>query len=135
MNKNEIKSDDEILSRYQKMTHDKDCDPILVQAEITLLNFTNSTTGKVSQKKSIQVKCLPIIVTPDRYLELYKEHNSEFWDMGRGIYQKIFWFKPTTHMTGTFDLFDANIEEIYAFFNKVKNVKTQTNEKGGIILP
>lgn len=129
------KHDDEILTRYQTMTQKQDCDPILVQAKVTLIPFLDAPSGKTTYKKNIQIQVMPVIITPERYLAFRNDFKSEFRDMGQGIYQKIFWFKPTPKTKSIEDLFAENIEAIYAFFNKVKNVNFKRNSSGGIILP
>lgn len=129
------KHDDEILTRYQTMTQTQDCDPILVQAKITLIPFIDTANNRTTYKKNIQIQVMPVIITPERYLAFRNDFKSEFRDMGMGLYQKIFWFKPTRKTKSIEDLFAENIESIYAFFNKVKNVKFTRNDKGGIILP
>ena len=129
------KNDDKILTRYQMMTQKQECDPILVQAKVTLVPFLDASSNKMTYKKNIQIQVMPVIITPDRYLAFRNDFKSEFRDMGQGMYQKIFWFKPTKETKTIQDLFAVHIEEIYAFFNKVKNVNFKRNSSGGIILP
>lgn len=128
------KHDDEILTRYQTMTQKQDCDPILVQAKITLIPFLDQRTNKMTYKKHIGVQVMPVIITPERYLAFRNDFKSEFRDMGQGTYQKIFWFKPSAKTKSIEDLFAEHIEEIYAFFNKVKNMPLKRNNMGGIIV-
>jgi hypothetical protein len=88
----------------------------------------------MTYKKHIGVQVMPVIITPERYLAFRNDFKSEFRDMGRGMYQKIFWFKPSPKTKSIEDLFAEHIEEIYAYFNKIKNMPLKRNEAGGIII-
>ena len=45
------KNDDKILTRYQMMTQKEECDPILVQAKVTLVPYLDASSNKMTYKK------------------------------------------------------------------------------------
>lgn len=125
-----MKSDDEILSHFKKMTEVEDRDPILVSGTIF---FLSDKTGK--QHKYCSTTLLPIIMTPVRYLAWVKGNNgSEYrYNEERNTHERIFWFKPTKETKTLQKLYEDNYNVIMRIMGKYNNPPPKS--AGGIILP
>ena len=124
-----MKSEDEILSHFKRMTEVEERDPILVSGTIF---YATDQTGK--KHKYCTTTLMPIILTPIRYLAFVKEANGQeyYFDAANGTHQRIFWFKPTKETKTLQKLYEDNYNVIMRIMGKYENPKTS---KYGIILP
>lgn len=104
-----IPSEDEIISHYNKMTKEKDCDALLVSATIFYVNDKKS--GK--PKKYVTCTFLPIIMTLPRYMSFVQSFGGEYrWNEEKFTHERIFWCRYKKEYKSLADMYNANEQNI-----------------------
>ena len=119
-------SEDEILSHYEKMTKNMDCDPILV----------SGTIFYAKNQKMLKLTLLPIILTPARYLSFVQSFGGEYrYNNELDTHERIFWCKYKKEYKTMHDMYNANINSIRKIMGQYNNPRISENKtESGIIL-
>lgn len=112
-----VLSEDQILSHYEKMNKEKDCDPILVSGTIF---YAPDANGKMH--KYVTCALLPIILTAPRYLSFVQSFGGEYrWNEERCTHERIFWCRYKKEYKSLVDMYNANEENIHRVMGKYNN--------------